>query len=128
MHHEPFDEQSFIDVLSRKAPQIMQGLRSAISGLHFFIPKTIQMEPDGAKVQGEDITGNDGFFRIRTFRVPAPLERFESGAMIVFDEKQNVAIKLGELLSSKLKTKSVRDFGIFDRMKGDRPEYTFLRE
>lgn len=48
--------------------------------------------------------------------------------MIVFDEKQNVAIKLGELLSSKLKTKSVRDFGIFDRMKGDRPEYTFLRE
>lgn len=128
MHHEPYDEDGFLKVISEEAPKLISLYRNALAGLNFVIPLGIRFEGGKSILKAEDITGCDGFFRERDFAISGPVETFENGKIIAFKKDGTQALKLSFLLNAQQRTKRIIDFGIFDRMKPSGPEYTLLRD
>ncbi|NBB81123.1 MAG: hypothetical protein GVY36_17070 [Verrucomicrobia bacterium] len=128
MHHEPYDEEGFIEVMTKESKKLIDRYREAFSETNFVIPKGIRIEDGQTVLTAEDITGCDGFFRERDFPISASIETFENGKIVAFQKSGTQALKLSFLLNAQQKTKRITDFGIFDRMRPSGPEYTLLRD
>jgi len=128
MHHEPYDEEGFLEALSEHAPKLIAKYRDALADLNFVIPKGIRIEQGKTILTAENITGCDRFFTEQDFPISSSIETFENGKIVAFQKEGTKALKLSFLLNAQHKIKRIIDFGIFDRMKPSGPEYTLLRD
>lgn len=127
MHHEPYDENGFLEVMSELAPQVVDSLRGALQGCRFIVPQHGRVLNGEKFITAEDACCSDAHFRTVDLKVTLPLEQFPSGELMVWTPAQEHALKLGKLLTSMLVTRQSRDFGIFDRMENQKRHFTFLR-
>ncbi|MEX1116506.1 MAG: hypothetical protein WEB53_14760 [Akkermansiaceae bacterium] len=127
LHHEPFDEDGFLQTISEHAPQVVDALRGALHGCRFIVPLHGKVINGEKIIIAEDACSSDAHFRTVELMVSLPLESFPSGELMVWSAKPERAMPLGKLLTSKLVTRQSRDFGIFDRMQKNERHFTFLR-
>lgn len=127
MHHEPYDEEGFLSVITEGAPKIIADIRQALTGIQFMIPKGIKVVDGKVYVEAENVASFDGFFQNQLIQAAGPVEQYETDKIVVIGEGGSSVLKMDFLLHATTKTHKTRDFGIFDRMKASGPEYTFLR-
>jgi hypothetical protein len=127
MHHEPFDEDGFLEIISENAPKIMDSLRTALKDIRFLVPSHVKSVEGQMILTAEDTCNSDAHFRSVDLEVSLPLEAFPSGKLIAWRKTPESCIALGSLLTAKMITQQSRDFGIFDRMEKSQPQFTFLR-
>lgn len=127
MHHEPYDEVGFLNMMKERAPKVMDRLRGTLHDCRFIVPQHGRMLDGKRVITAEDACSADAHFRTIDLKVSLPLEQFPSGELMVWRSDPEHALKLGKLLTSKLVTRQSRDFGIFDRMQKNERHFTFLR-
>lgn len=127
MHHEPFDEDGFLDAVSKHAPKVIEGLRTALQSCRFIVPHHGKVVNGEKVITAEDASNSDAHFRMIELKVSLPLEEFPSDELIVWKSEPERAMKLGKLLNSKVVSRQSRDFGIFDRVQRNERHFTFVR-
>lgn len=127
MHHEPFDEEGFLEAVNVGAPRVIDSLREALRECRFLVPQHGKVTGSGKLVVVEDVCAADAHFRRFELEVTLPLESFPSDTLIAWRQTPEFTLVLGRLVTSKLVTHQSRDFGVFDRMQKDERHFTFLR-
>jgi len=127
MHHEPYDEEGFISAMLENVPIIIDKFRSALSGIAFIIPKSSQYRKPDILVEAENICNSDHQFRTVEFKTTLSIESFPTDQLIAYHSESNIVVSIENLITSKLVTKTARDFGIFDRIHKENPIYSYLR-
>lgn len=127
MHHEPYDEQGFIDIMDQNIPKIYDLYRSALEHVDFFVPQSLQMRDSKKFVQVEAIKSADARFQKVEIETNLPLETFQCDTLVAYTKSTEAALTLSHFFTSKLITQTSRDFGIFDRVQKDESIFTFLR-
>lgn len=127
MQHAPYDEEGFLEAISKKAPKLISFYRDAFEGLNFVIPINSKIVGKEFVLKGEDIKGKDILFRHREYVIKGEMRTFETGKIIAFHNDGIDALKLSFLLNAEQTTKQCSDLVIFNRMKPSGPVYTRIR-
>lgn len=128
MHHEPYDNESFVEFMKKSAPIIIDKLRKALVGCEFLIPKQIQFIDNVTIVCAENISGADTQFQSVEIKTELAPQLYQTGKIVVRSQDPENALPIGLLLASKTIKQQTRDFGIFDRVTSSERKFVFIRE
>ena len=127
-HHPPFDDAAFLDELTKLLPPYIAGLRPAFESLIFLVPKTLEYRNGKGRVTASNISGSNPVFPAFAFDTRLPLESFPSETLICWNRTMDRAVQFKSLLTiRKFKTEAI-DIGIFDRVRNNESQFSFVRE
>lgn len=127
-HHPPFDDASFLEELSKLLPSYIAGLRPAFENLVFIVPNKLEFRDGKGVVSASNISGSNPVFPSFTFRTSLPLETFPSETLMCWSKDWDKAVRFEKLLTiRKFKTEAI-DIGIFDRVRNNQSQFSFIRE
>lgn len=126
-HHPPYEETGFRQALEATLPNLVEGLRQTLEGIRFLIPKNCQFRDDQRLITACNVCSSDTEFPMITISTRAAFESFPVDALVAYNAQTAATVRLKTLITYRRATAESLDFGVFDRMKGDKPEFDFLR-
>lgn len=127
-HHPPFDDAAFLDELTKVLPSYIAGLRPAFKSLIFLVPKNLEYRNGKGFVTASNISGSNTVFPSFAFETRLPLESFPSETLVCWNRTSDRSASFKRLLTiRKFKTEAI-DIGIFDRVRNNESQFSFIRE
>ncbi len=127
MHHEPFDEESFLTALNENVPRWIDRCREAMRGCQILRPDCVKFLDGETFVFAEDLRSRDSTFREVKVKIEIDPVKFQVGHIIAYRSLTGSTVTLNKLFKGKIITSQSLDLGVFDRMEKGKREYVFLR-
>lgn len=127
-HHPPFDEIGFLEALERTIPSMMEAIRKQLAGVAFCIPYGCKYKEGRRWVTASNVCCTEATFPRTTFEIFAEFEDFPVDTLVAYVTGTSLSVPIQTLFTFKQVTRESLDFGVFDHMRGEIPEFHFVRD
>lgn len=126
LHHPPYDDRAFLEAAANSFPPVIAELRDVLSDVTVIIPKHVKPGRGKVIVSALKIMGASPSFQTFEFTTSLSANEFVVNQLAAYRHSSPAVAPLQEWFAVRPAGEEAIDVGLFDRMKGDEPVFSFV--
>lgn len=107
---------------------MMEAIRKQLAGVTFCIPHGCEYKEGKRWVTASNVCCTEANFPRTTFEILAEFEAFPVNTLVAYVTGTPLSVPIQTLFTFKQVARESLDFGVFDHMRGEIPEFHFVRD